>query len=388
MKSTKRFLGLLLSLVLMFALVPSAVAANTISIKIDGQTVSSDTAPIVEGDRTLVPVRVITENLGADVSWNESVKQATVKTAAYTVVFTVGSTSYTVNGAVKTLDVPAKIVNSRTMIPLRALSEAIGAVVDYDSASNTAVVNYFTNMSGSIKITGSTTVQPISQAAADTLIGMNSTLTVSVAGGGSGAGIKDTIAGANDIGASSRVLTADEASTLSVFTVANDGIALIVNPKNSVKNLTKEQAKDIFLGKITNWKDVGGNDAPILVQTRETGSGTLSSLSELLLEKAAVVASATPYTSTALLLQAVAASENAIGFVSKGYLDSTVKAITINYIAATDETIANGSYPLSRGLYVFTKGTPSGTNAMFIDFLRSANCQTNIVEKEGYLSIR
>ena len=251
MKLSKKIISLLFSLILMISLVPSALAADAaITIKIDGETVSSDTAPVVEKGTTLVPVRVITEYLGADVTWNNTSRQATVKTAGYTVVFTIDSSFYTVNGTTATLPVAAKIINSRTMIPLRAISEAIGAEVDYLADSHTAVINYFTNMTGSIKITGSTTVQPISQAAADKLIAMNKGLTIAVSGGGSGAGIKDTNNGANDIGESSRDLTADESKDLCVFTVANDGIAIIVNPKNGVTNLTKEQPRRFSLVKL------------------------------------------------------------------------------------------------------------------------------------------
>jgi len=385
---TKRIFAVALSLAMMIALVPSAFASSTINIKIDGDTVPSDTAPVLRDDRTLVPVRVITEYLGADVTWDNAKNEATIKTAAYEVVFTIGSKVYTVNGAPKTMDVAPELINDRTMIPLRAIAESIGAEVSYDAATDTAIVNYFTKMSGSIKISGSTTVQPISQAAADKLIAMNSGLSVTVAGGGSGTGIKEAISGANDIGESSRDLTADEASTLSVFVVANDGIAIIVNPANPVKNLTKEQAEKIFLGEITNWKDVGGNNAPILVQTRETGSGTLATLSEMLLEKKDVVSTATPYSSTELLKQAVASSANSIGFISLGYIDSTVKAVSVNSITPTETTIKNGAYALSRNLYVFTKGVPSGINARFIDYLKSVKCQSEIVEEEGYISIR
>ncbi|SMC37781.1 phosphate ABC transporter substrate-binding protein PstS family protein [Papillibacter cinnamivorans] len=388
MKLIKRILPMFLAVMLFTAMIPAASAATTISIKIDGQTVSSDTAPYVENGTTLVPVRVITEYLGADVSWVQAKQQAVVKTAGYTVVFTLGSKNYTVNGVTKTLLLAPRAVNQRTMIPLRALSEAIGADVDYDAATKTAVVNYFTTMTGSIKISGSTTLQPIAQAAADKLLSMNTGLSIAVSGGGSSAGIKDTINGANNVGMSSRVLTADESASLTQFTVANDGIALIVNPNNTVKNLTKEQAEKIFLGEITNWKDVGGNDAPILVQTRETGSGTLATLSELLLEKAAVVSTATPYASSALIKQAVASDVNAIGFDSIGYVDSSVKVVSIGNITPTTETVKSGAYLLSRSLYVFTKGTPEGVNAKFIDFLKSESCQKDIVVKEGYIAIR
>lgn len=388
MKLSKRIAGLFLSMVLILGIAPAALAASPITIRIDGMTVSSDVAPVVQSGTTLVPVRVITEYLGADVSWNQAKQQAVVKTAAYTVVFTLGSKTYTVNGESKTLTVAAQAINGRTLIPIRALAESIGADVEYDAASNTAIVNYFTTMSGSIKVSGSTTVQPIAQAAADKLISMNSALTISVAGGGSGTGIKETTSGANNIGMSSRALTADESAPLTQFVIANDGIALVVNNANSMKNLTREQAEKIFLGEITNWKDVGGANAPILVQTRETGSGTLATLDELLLEKKGVVATATPYASTELLKQAVAAEPNAIGFISAGYVDSSVKALSLDNITPNEETISGGSYGLSRSLYVFTKGAPAGVNAMFIDYLRSESCQSGIIEKEGYVPIR
>lgn len=391
MKLFKRAAGLFLAAVLVLGMAPAALAATSdYTIKIDGQTVQSETPPMFVNGTTFVPVRVITEYLGADVSWNQTKQQATVKTAAYTVVFTVGSASYTVNGAAKTLAtaVTADYVHQKTMIPLRGLAESIGAEVAYDANSKTVTVNYFTKMTGSIKISGSTTIQPIAQAAANNLLALNSGLSIAVAGGGSGAGIKETTSGANNIGMSSRDLTADEAAPLSPFVIANDGIALIVNNANSVKNLTREQAEKIFLGEITNWKDVGGADAPILVQTRETGSGTLGTLDELLLEKKGVVATATPYTSTELLKQAVAAEKNAIGFISAGYADSTIKVLTLDNIKPTEETVTSGTYGLGRALYVFTKGAPAGVNAMFIDYLRSEVCQTSIIEKEGYVPIR
>jgi phosphate transport system substrate-binding protein len=303
-------------------------------------------------------------------------------------VFTIGSKSFTVNGATKTLDVPAKIVDGRTVVPIRAISEAIGAEVKYDAAKHSAIVNYFNKMSGTVKVTGSTTVLPIGQAAADKVNGMNTGLAVSVAGGGSGAGIKDAIAGTSNIGMSSREITDDEKATVEVFEVAKDGIAIIVHPDNTVKSLTTEQAKKIFLGEIKNWKDVGGEDAPIFVQTRESGSGTRATLEEMLLSKESVVATATPHASSALIKQGVAKNKNAIGFDSIGYVDSTVKAVSLDGITVNSKTVLDGTYPLSRSLYVVTKGTPSGATAMFIDYLRSAACQLDIVAKEGYIAIK
>lgn len=364
-------------------------SAATINLKIDGKAVASDVAPILdENNRTLVPLRVISEALGADVSWDQASKKATIKTAAHTVVFTIDSKSFTVDGATKTLDGPAQLTNSRTLVPIRAFSEAIGAKVNYTASTQTATVDYFTTMTGTIKVSGSTTVQPIAQKAADKLVAENKGLSITVAGGGSGAGIKDATAGTVNIGMSSRELTDDEKKALTPYEMAKDGIAIIVHPNNQVKSLTKDQAAKIFLGEIKNWKDVGGADAPILVQTRETGSGTRATLEEMLLEKKSVVATATAHASSALIKQGVAKSENAIGFDSIGFVDNTVKAIPIDGISANEETVKSNKYPLSRGLFVITKGAPSETSARFIDYLKSAECQKDIVEAEGYIALK
>lgn len=384
----KLFVLIPLALIFCLALAPAALAADPITLKIDGVVVKPTVDPVVENGTTLVPVRFITETLGAEVGWDAGARKVTVKTAAYDIVFTIDSTSYTVNGASKTLLTAPKIMGSgSTMVPLRAISEAIGGKVNYDAATRTATVDYFTTMSGTVKISGSTTVQPIAQAAADKLLKMNSGLSITVAGGGSGAGINDAKAGASNIGLSSRDLTADELKELSAFVVAQDGIAIIVHPSNAVSNLTQEQAKKIFLGEIKNWKDVGGAEAPIFVQTRETGSGTRSTLEEMLLSKESVVSTATPATSSALIKQAVAASANAIGYDSIGFVDNTVKAVSLDGTAANATSVKSGSYLMGRDLFAATKGRPSGASAMFIDYLRSKDCQDNIVVKEGYISI-
>lgn len=384
----KKLVALVLVVLLAISGTGMVNAASGIKLVIDGVTVQSAVAPVVVNGTTLVPLRVATETLGAQVSWNKTTRQATVKTAAYTVVFTIGSLSYTVNGAKMTLTNAPQISNGSTLVPIRAIAEAIGATVAYDKASNTAKIDYFTAMKGSIKITGSTTLQPIAQAAADKLIKMNTGLSISVAGGGSGAGVKDTSAGTNNLGMSSRELTADESANVLAIPVANDGIAIIVNPANPVKNLTKDQASKIFLGVIKNWKEVGGKDAPILVQTRETGSGTRATLEEMILAKKSVVATATPYASSALIKQAVAKDANAIGFDSVGFVDSTVKVVSLDNVVATAETVKSGSYGMGRSLFILSKGgAPTGVSAMFVDYLRSLDCQINIVVKEGYISI-
>lgn len=384
----KRFLALVMAFLMTAVLIPTAFAANPIKLVIDNKTVTASVAPYVENGTTLVPLRIISETLGADVSWNSTKKQATIETAAYKVIFTIDSPKYTVNGTTKTLASPARLTNGSTMVPIRAFAESIGAAVSYDSPTNTATVKYFTNMNGTLKIDGSTTVQPIAQKAADILTKLNSGLSITVSGGGSGTGIKDVTAGTVNIGNSSRELKASELSAGIVpYAVANDGIALIVNPSNPVKNLTAAQAKDIFLGKISNWKDVGGDNAPIIVTTRETGSGTRATLEELLLANASIVSTASPYASSALIKSAVAKNKYAIGYDSIGYVDTTVKVVSLDGVSATSTTVINKTYGLSRELYCCTKSNATGLSAIFIDYLRSTDAQTNIVFAEGYVKL-
>ena len=388
----KRILNVILACTIIFAIAlpAGASAANPIKLYIDGVLKTPTVDPIVEGGATFVPVRFVTENLGADVSWDSAKRQATVKSAAANIVFTIGSKSYTVNGVSKTLTAAPILFTSGstsyTMVPIRAIAEGMGADVNYDSKTYAAYVNYFSTMTGTLKITGSTTLQPIAQAAADKLNTLNSKkISISVAGGGSGTGINDCIAGTNNLGMSSRELTADEASKINDFDVARDGIAVIVHPSNKVTNLTKQQAADIFLGKIKNWNEVGGDSAPILVYTRETGSGTRATLEEMLLSKESVVSIATPFTSSTLIKQAVAREKNSIGFDSIGFVDRTVKAVSLNGTAPTAASVKSGNYIMGRDLYIVCKGRPTGNAAKFIDYLRTEDCQKNIVVKEGYI---
>ena len=389
MKKLHRLVSMFIVAALFIGTMVSVNAAPaSIRLLIDGTEIASDVKPVLENGTTLVPVRVAAETLGAEVKWDAPKRQVTVESAGYTVVFTVDSKTYTVNGASKTLENPAKIISGRTMIPIRALAEAMEAQVNYDSKTKTAYINYFTTMKGSIKVSGSTTVTPILQTAVDKLTAMNEGLSITVSGGGSGAGIKDTQMGANNVGMSSRELTSAEASTLHSFVIARDGIAVIVHPSNPVTKLTLDQARKIFMGEIKNWKDVGGNTAPILVQTRETGSGTLATLEEMLLNKKQVVSTATPHASSALVKQAVANSQFSIGFDSIGFVDKTVKAVSLDGVFPRENFVIDGSYIMSRNLLVFTKNKPDGTTAKLIDYLRSEACQQEVVRKEGYVPFR
>lgn len=372
--------------VIMLVSTASAASAATAVVKVDGVTVTTDIAPSVSGGDALVSLKTLQNGLGADTNYSASQKKITVKSAAHTFQFTLDSAKYTLDGVEKTAATAPKLYDKKPLVSIKTVAEGMGGTVVISAGAIN--VSYFSKMKGNVKITGSTTLQPIAQAAADKLNKMNADLTISVAGGGSGAGVNDTIDGTNNLGMSSRALTSNEKAKITPVAVANDGIAIIVHPSNGVKNLTKEQAAKIFLGEIKNWKEVGGENAPILVQTRETGSGTRATLEELLLEKKSIVESATPSASSALIKQAVARDKNAIGYDSVGFVDKTVKVVSINNVKPTDTTVKGGAYIMGRALYILTNGVPKDASAMFIDYLKTADCQKNIVSREGYIKLR
>jgi len=382
----KKMLPILLALVLLFSMVPVS-AATPITIVSDGMIVETDVAPVIEMGTTLVPVRFISEALGAIIKYDPVTKNVTISSAANTVVIKIGSKTATVNGVAKTMSQAPTGLNGRTMVPMRFISEQLGAVVSY--GSNTVQVKYFTNTKGTIKAGGSSTVAPIAQAAADELMKLSDDVNISYASSGSGNGIKGAIDGSFHVGGSSRELTEAEKTanpTLVVYPIAIDGIAVIVHKDNIVKALTKDQVESIFTGETKNWKDLGGENAPIFVQTRESTSGTLASFKELALGNADVVATATPFATNGLLKEAVAGNKNAIGFVSMGYVDSTVRALSVNGVMPNNFTFLNKTYPILRTIDVITKGKATGAAALYIDFIRSPLIQ-QIAEKEGYLSV-
>jgi len=247
----------------------------------------------------------------------------------------------------------------------------------------------------SITITGSTTVLPIAQKAAEVYMKKNPGVRISVAGTGSGDGIKAVIDGTANIGDSSRDMKAKEIKlakekgvTPKKFTVALDCIVPVVNPVNPVKDLSLEQLKGIYTGKIKNWKDVGGNDKPIVVISRDSSSGTFEVWNKMVLgKKTRVRPDAQLQASNGAVAQAVAGNKYAIGYVGIGYLNDKLKGLTVGGVTASPKTAMDKSYPIARGLYMFTNGEPKGQTAKFIAFVMSDEGQ-KIAKAEGFVPVK
>jgi phosphate transport system substrate-binding protein len=254
-------------------------------------------------------------------------------------------------------------------------------------------------LSGTLTLAGSTTVQPLAEKAGEAFMDANPDVTIEVQGGGSSVGITAAADGTADIGNISREVKKEELEAnpeFQVFTVAKDGIAIVVNPKVKLDNLTKEQVRDIFSGKITNFKEVGGPDAPITVASREEGSGTRSAFQELVMQhkdasgnkvEDEIVATAILQSSNGALRTTVAETPNTIAYLSFGYLDDSVVAVNIEGIEATVENVLNSTYPISRPLNMITNGDPNPLAKAFIDFLLSDAGQAIAVE-EGFITVK
>lgn len=249
---------------------------------------------------------------------------------------------------------------------------------------------------GSVVIAGSTSVQPLSEAMAEVYMDSNPDVTVEVQGGGSGQGIKSIEEKIADIGSLSREVKDEEkASVAEEYVVAKDGVAVVVNKDVKTDDLTLEQIKDIYTGKITNWKDVGGDDKPITVVSREEGSGTRGAFTEItgVLEKDdagnetdKTTKDALVQPSTGAVKETVAKTPDSIGYVSLGALDDSVKTVKVEGTEATVDNVLSGDYKIQRPFVYVVNSEMSDTAKAFIDFAKGAEGQ-KIVEENGFIPV-
>lgn len=242
------------------------------------------------------------------------------------------------------------------------------------------------NSHNTMTLAGSTAFQPFAEKLAEHYLSTHKDVHINVQGGGSAVGIQSALSGSADIGMADLLILPDEAKVLNSITVAKDGIAIIVNPKNSVASLTAEEARNIFSGKITNWKDIGGLDATIRIISREEGSGTRRSFDNLVLGGDKLSANALFQNSNGTIREAVASDPNAIGYLSIGLVNPRVKSVVYNGVSASNGNVKIGKYPLARPVYFLTKKQLSPIVQDFIDYVLSDEAQ-KILEKEGLIAI-
>ena len=246
-----------------------------------------------------------------------------------------------------------------------------------------------------LTLNGSTTVFPIAQKAAEVFMSKHPDVNVSVRGTGSGNGIAALINGTCDIADASRPMKKsemDSAKSKGVNPVANiiakDAIAIIVNSKNPISEISHEQLRKIYTGEITNWKELGGPDMKITPVTRDSSSGTFEIFEEKVLNKGEeIVSSAVVQASNQAVKTTVAKTPGAIGYIGLGYIDDSVKFLKYNGVIPSKETVLNGQYEISRPLFMYTNGTPAGLVKDFVDFVMSPEGQS-IVQQVGYIAVK
>lgn len=250
-----------------------------------------------------------------------------------------------------------------------------------------------------ITLKGSDTVLPLAQKESELYMKSHPEMSITVVGGGSGVGITALEEGSTDIAMSSRPLKMDETMlfkskniSLSQVIIASDALAVIVNPKNTVSKLTREQIEAIFTGKVTNWKEVGGADAKIIAYSRETSSGTYEFFKEHVMDKKNYATSVLNMPATGAIVQSVSQTDGAIGYVGLAYETKEVKQLAVsydggkNYYEPSVSGAQDGTYPISRPLYFVYNSTNTAVTP-FVDYVLSEEGQKTVLEV-GYVPLK
>lgn len=246
-----------------------------------------------------------------------------------------------------------------------------------------------------IIINGSTTVLPVMQKGGEAFMEANPNISLAISGGGSGNGIKALNEGLCAVAMSSRDIKESEKTEAEKkgvapyqIAIAVDALVPVVHPSNPVKGLSIEQLREIYKGKIKNWKEVGGNDEKIVILSRDTSSGTYESWEEIVMNKEKVTPTALMQTSNGGVVQAVSNNKKAIGYIGFGYLNPSLKKLDVNNIEATPATALAGEWPISRELYLFTNGEPQGAVKKLVDFMLDPMKGQKSVAEVGYIPLK
>ena len=265
------------------------------------------------------------------------------------------------------------------------------------SQSTTSTPSTKTELTGSINVSGSDTMVNVAQAWAEAFGAENSGVMVSVKGGGSGVGIAALINKTVDFADSSRKIKSEETSAAKAggvdpveTEVAKDGLVIIVNKANGVTAITKEQLGKVYAGEIVNWKDLGGADAPIVLLGRDSSSGTYSFVKDEVLgklpNKPEYAKSMLNLQSTQAIVDEVAKNANGIGYIGLGYENASIKPINVDGTTASVATVLDGTYALSRGLFMYSNGEPTAEKKAYLDWILSAPGQA-IVKTQGFVPL-
>lgn len=269
-----------------------------------------------------------------------------------------------------------------------AVKSAVAFFVLAASAALAAPLDAFKDLEGTLDIAGGTAHIPVMTQAAQDIMAYNPKIRITVAGGGSGVGVKQVGEGLAGIGNTGRPLKESEIQQygLKTFPFAIDGVALAVHPDNPIKSLTKEQVVKIYSGEARDWKDLGGNPGAINLYGREDGSGTRETFTDKLLGKAELAPTVNVVNSNGAMKTAIAQDKRAIGYVGIGHLDPSIAGVAIDGHVPSQENAAKGEYPVVRDLFMNTKGEPTGLTAAFIGYIYSEP-GAKIIEKSGYIPI-
>lgn len=275
------------------------------------------------------------------------------------------------------ISIPLVTITSMVVLFFTSWSIAAGDLAPFDQQK------------GTLRIAGGTAHIPVMKEAAKQIINFNPQIHISIAGGGSGLGIKQAGEGLVDIGNAGRKPSDQEIKKFNLELVkwAVDGVGAVVNPTNKVQSLTSIQLQAIYSGKIGNWKEVGGVDRQINLYTRDEASGTRKVFWKKALAKGDISTKANVVVSNGAMKTAIAGDPFAIGFVSVGHMDGSVAPVALDGITPTLATVRSGEYQVARGLYSLTKGEPTGLAKLLLDFLVSPTGQ-QIVADKGFIPVK
>jgi phosphate transport system substrate-binding protein len=246
-----------------------------------------------------------------------------------------------------------------------------------------------------IIISGSTTVLPIMQKAGEAFMAANPGISLAISGGGSGNGIKALNEGLCQVAMSSRDIKSSEleqgkARNIQAvrIAIAVDALVPIVHSENPVTGLSVGQLRDIYTGKIRNWKQLGGLDENIVVVSRDSSSGTFETWENMIMESEKVTPAALLQASNGAVVQIVSKNRKAIGYIGFGYLNSSLKKLAVNNVEASTETALSKTWPIARELYVFTNGQPAGGIKKLVDYLLDPQTGQQMVKETGYIPLQ